>query len=853
MKTGFLSKKTLPRAKWMLVSVMAGLLVTAILMLGLPRVAAAPDYNFAEALQKSLYFYDAEKCGPGVGKGRLEWRNDCHTDDAVYSVSNLPEELVAYASLMDPDGDGLLDLSGGYHDAGDHVRFGLPQSYAFSTLGWGFYKFREAFTKVGEADHMVEILKWFSDCYLKTIYRDAAGKVFAFCYMVGSGSVDHCYWGPPEFQLTSQYPRPATFATAEHPASDISAGVAAGLALMYLNFKDTEAEYAAKCLDYAISLYDFAKQYRGLGNGDGFYGSGYDEDELSWAAVWLYVATGKIVYIREIDATDASGVYTGYMKRIIVSTTNTWQNIWTHCWDVVWAGVFTELAGLFPANTLYDYFSRWNLEYWSGGLVPHPETNDGTYLKLTPVGYGMLNTWGSARYNCGAQLCAMVYQKDHPARTDIADWARGQMEYLMGNNPMGYAYIVGYGGAYAKHPHHRAAHGSTTNNMNVPAEHKHTLWGALVGGPDSDDVHKDETIDYVYNEVAIDYNAAFVGALAGQYLLYGEGDEPVAEFPPAEAKVDEFYIEAKVEQENKERTQVTVRIHNDSVQPPRYNTALGCRYYFDISELLAAGQSIADVSLGIMYDEVNSNSSGQQNAKVTGPFAADAANAIYYLQIDWTGVVFFGTKELQFALVAAQDANYTTHWDPTNDWSRQGLTSTKRTITKYIPVYSNGVIVYGAGPDLEASPSPSLSPGVVTSSTVAASPTLTVTPTTTPIVTTVVSPSLTPTPSVTGAVVYTMNDWGSGATVRITLRNNGPAAINGWTLTWPFAGNQKIVNLWNGKYTQNEKAVTVTNADYNGAIAANGGTVSVGFNLIYSGTNAKPTEFTLNGKACIAR
>ncbi|MGD8401191.1 MAG: glycoside hydrolase family 9 protein [Bacillota bacterium] len=719
MKFGVsLPKKSLLR-KWGFTLGTVVIMGIGLFLVKLPKVTAEPNYNFAEALQKSLYFYDAEKCGPGITGGRLEWRGDCHVEDAKYPVSELPENVAAYTSLIDPDDDGVVDLSGGYHDAGDHVRFGLPQGYAFSTLGWGFYKFRDAFVKIGEEDHMIDILKWFSDCYLKTIYLDSTGKVAAFCYMVGKGEVDHTYWGPPEYQLNSEYPRPATFATADSPASDMAAEVAAGLALMYLNFKDTEAEYAARCRDYAIAMYDFAKQYRGLGKGDGFYGSAYDEDELSWAAVWLYVVTGELDYIQEIAAQDSSGAYTGYMKKIINTVGNDWQNIWTHCWDVVWAGVFTELAGLFPDDERFDYLARWNLEYFSGGSVPHREADDSTYLTLTPAGYAMINTWGSARYNCAAQLCALVYQKDHPDRTDIADWARGQMEYIMGNNPMGYSYIVGYGSAYAQHPHHRAAHGSTNNNMNEPAEHRHILWGALVGGPDGEDFHNDVTTDFVYNEVAIDYNAAFVGALAGHYLLYGAGQEPLADFPPAEAKVDEFYAEAKLEQENDERTQVTIRVHNDSCQPPRYNTALGCRYYFNISELMDAGQSIDDVSLAIMYDQVKSG--GSQSTQVTGPFAFDAANGIYYIQIDWTGVQFFGTRELHFALVAAQDSDYKTHWDPTNDYSRQEIDSLY-TVAQYIPVYSDGVKVYGEEPAAV----PTSSPGVTPSPTPEASPAITV-------------------------------------------------------------------------------------------------------------------------------
>ncbi|MCX7680582.1 MAG: cellulose-binding domain-containing protein, partial [Anaerolineae bacterium] len=94
------------------------------------------------------------------------------------------------------------------------------------------------------------------------------------------------------------------------------------------------------------------------------------------------------------------------------------------------------------------------------------------------------------------------------------------------------------------------------------------------------------------------------------------------------------------------------------------------------------------------------------------------------------------------------------------------------------------------------------------------------------------------------------NDWGTGATVNVTIRNNGTTAINGWTLAWTFPGNQQITNMWNATYTQSGASVTARNMDYNAAIPANGGTVGFGFNLSYSGTNARPTSFTLNGVAC---
>ncbi|WP_010248440.1 glycoside hydrolase family 9 protein [Acetivibrio cellulolyticus] len=680
------------------------------------------DYNFAKALQMSLYFYDAEKCGRGITDGRLEWRGDCHLEDEAVPLipmeskespgTNMSQAFIdKYREFLDPDNNGTLDQGGGMHDAGDHVKFGLPQGYAASTLEWGFYEFRQAFIDKGLEDHMIEILRWFTDYFLKSTYMDADGNVIAFCYQVGNGDVDHSYWGPPELQ---QQVRPAFFATSENPAADQCANVSAALSISYLNFKDSDKEYAEKCLTTAKALYEFAKKYRGTGYSGGYYGSAYDDDEMSWAAVWLNIATGNKQYIDDIVSVK-DGKYTGYMKKIIVNEQNHWQNIWVHSWDVVWGGVFAKLAPI--TNTDRDwYIFRWNNEYWAS--IQHENASDTAYLKPSPAGFKVVNTWGSARYNCAAQLCCLVYRK-YTGREDFSEWAKGQMEYIMGNNPLNRCYIVGYAENSAKHPHHRAAHGSKTNSMEVPTEHRHTLWGALVGGPDAEDVHEDITTDYVYNEVAIDYNAGFVGALAGLCTYFGQDQEILKDFPPKEDPVDVYYTEAMLEQENKERTQVTIKLYNESVHPPHREGDMKVRYYFDIDEMLDAGQTVDDVELQIMYDENDSSYGGP--IKYSGPFKWDDTG-VYYVEFDWSDYEVYGTRNIQFALIGAQDSNYKFHWDPTNDWSRQGITE-EFVKSKYIPVYNNGELVFGseppkgvatptATPDPNATPTPQEKPSL---------------------------------------------------------------------------------------------------------------------------------------------
>jgi cellulase/cellobiase CelA1 len=111
--------------------------------------------------------------------------------------------------------------------------------------------------------------------------------------------------------------------------------------------------------------------------------------------------------------------------------------------------------------------------------------------------------------------------------------------------------------------------------------------------------------------------------------------------------------------------------------------------------------------------------------------------------------------------------------------------------------------------------------------------------------------SLTPTGGAICTVVYTnQNDWGTGFTANVVITNNGAAAINGWTLTWTFPGNQVITNLWNGTFTQSGASITVKNMSYNAVIGASGGSVTFGFNAKYSGADVKPPSFALNGTVC---
>lgn len=437
------------------------------------KADAAVSINFAKALQYSLYLYDANMCGPNVGeKSQLDWRDDCHTYDSSVSTPY-----------------GTMDLSGGFHDAGDHVKFGLPGAYSATMLGWSYYEFKDAFTQTGQAAHLQTITDYFCD-YFRRCTVMSGSTVQAFCYQVGDGVTDHDQWCPPENQTLA---RPAYFATSSNPCTDVVAETAAALAMNYINFGNKED------LTYAQALYSFAKSNNKANHqSQSFYQGSCYLDDLALASILLYKATNTSSYKSDCAnwISESNWAY----------TTN--QPL---CWDSVWPAV----------NAIYA--NEWNRVSANIDVLKNGNT--------TPQGYACHTNWGSARYNTAQQFMGLVYDK-HNSSSTYSAWAKGQMEYLFGNNNAGYCYMVGYSSNSVTQPHHRAASGyNDFPSENRGVAYKHVLVGALVGGPDNSDNYYDEADKYEYTEVATDYNAAFVGALAGLYLKYGSGQSPDPSVP----------------------------------------------------------------------------------------------------------------------------------------------------------------------------------------------------------------------------------------------------------------------------------------------------------------------------------
>ncbi|MEQ0558500.1 glycoside hydrolase family 48 protein [Amycolatopsis sp. NEAU-NG30] len=98
------------------------------------------------------------------------------------------------------------------------------------------------------------------------------------------------------------------------------------------------------------------------------------------------------------------------------------------------------------------------------------------------------------------------------------------------------------------------------------------------------------------------------------------------------------------------------------------------------------------------------------------------------------------------------------------------------------------------------------------------------------------------------SVTYTTNDWDTGFTANVSLRNDG-APLDSWKVGWTFLDGQKVQQGWSADFAQNGPAVTASNLSYNGHLDT-GASTSFGFNGSKGSANRPPTDFSVNGTAC---
>ncbi len=620
------------------------------------------QYNYAEVLQKSMFFYECQESGELSSDNRVSWRANSALEDGA---------------------DNDLDLTGGWYDAGDHVKFNFPMAFSTTALAWGGIDFAEGYEASGQMQYLKRNLRWVNDYFIKchTTPNTLYGQV-------GSGSNDHAWWGSAEVMKMD---RPSYSIDSTNPGTDLAAETAAAMAASSIIFQDDDPDYAAELLQHAEQLYSFADNYRGLytsaiTDASGYYYSysGYN-DELVWGAIWLYRATGDEDYLdKAIEYYDNLGTE---------SQTDTKSYTWGISWDDKSYGCYALLAILTGEDEYAEDIER-HLDYWSDGY-------NGSQITYTDGGLAFLDVWGALRYANNTGFLAMYYSK-YSTTTDKADtykdFAYSQANYSLGDNPLGSSYVCGFGENPPENPHHRTAHGAWANNVSgSPDESRHTLYGALVGGPNSDDSYEDDRSNYTNNEVACDYNALFSGVMAA--MVEDSGGTVLSDFPVIETPSDEYYTGAITNSSQSTYYEWSVQVFNHTAWPAREGGEYKYRIFVDITEGLDAGLSLDDYTVSTNNSDV---------VEVTQLQAWDASDNIYYTEVTYfedveiyPGGDQYDSKESQIRIAIPSDSD-SDAWDVTNDWSYDtDMDSGDRSDppqSTTIPLYVDGELVFGEEP-----------------------------------------------------------------------------------------------------------------------------------------------------------
>ena len=584
------------------------------LVVAISSSPAVSQANYGEALQKSILYFEAQQAGKLPEWNRFPWRGDSTLEDGA---------------------DVGVDLSGGWVDAGDNVKFNFPLAFSVTNLAWGGIEYYDAFQESGQLKHLSQNIKWATDYLVNSFANDNPGE-YVLYGQVGDGERDHQWWGPLEV-VHYQMERPAYKIDTSCPGTELAAETSAALASSSILFrKNGDRQYADLLVAKAERLFDFANTYRGkysdcLKAAVPFYTSvsGY-QDELVWGAIWLHEA-------KQAQNDSYGGNYLAIAEAEYEKMSKPYN--YTHQFDDKSYGVYVLLA-IETGKPEYQQRAEAWLDFWTIG-------HQGERITYTPGGLAYLVKWGSLPLTANTSFVAFVYSDwlESRGEADKAEryfeFAVSQINYILGDNPSRRSYIIGYGENSPRNPHHRTAHGSWLNNMSDPTETRNLLVGALVGGPDERDNWEDDRTDWIRNEVAIGYNATLVGALAKMYAEFG--GEPLKEISFPEPSIEpEIYVEPQIVAADGD-TKIDLTIFNRSATPARGLEEPKVRVFYRLSEP-------TDISVtGVSNDCPNTPS---QIVKVKPD--------LYYAEVSCEGTVVYpgGEENYKKQITLSLDANY---------------------------------------------------------------------------------------------------------------------------------------------------------------------------------------------------
>jgi len=429
-------------------------------------------YRFAYTTSmRAFYLWRCGMAVEGHFNGNHYATKACHLEDGWLDYVGQPGER--------------RDGTGGWHDAGDHGKYTVNAGVTLGLLFYAWDHFGDKLKKVdleipettpGMPDFLQE-LKWETDYILKMQYADGSGKVSHKLTRVNF-----------EGFIMPQHDGGKRYFT--DWSSDAVAEFVAMMAMGARYFQPYDAAYAKKCLDAAKVSFQFLldnpeqKRFQQGVFKTGGYQSG-DKDDRLWAAAEMWETTGDAKALAELEK---------QIRQVGARCDFDWD--WS---DVANLGMFTY------ALSKREGRDTELLKAVKANII---STADSIVLKGNSDVYGR-PLGGRYYWGCNGTVArqALNVQVANKLSPDLKYLVANQqiVDHLFGRNYYGRSYVTGLGANPPMNPHDRR---SGADGITDP-------WpGYLVGGGHKATDWVDKQESYSHNEIAINWQAALVYALA---------------------------------------------------------------------------------------------------------------------------------------------------------------------------------------------------------------------------------------------------------------------------------------------------------------------------------------------------
>ncbi|HSQ42576.1 MAG TPA: glycoside hydrolase family 9 protein, partial [Fibrobacteraceae bacterium] len=483
--------------------------------------------------ETGLMFFGSNRCG--------------NTDSWMHAACHLKD-----GSAVDHD------LSGGWHDCGDHGKYGETEGYAAYMINLTYALWPEkAEDNFGSSYY--DTLPFGNDGIPDLLWEAKIGADYIFklykaskadgligqndmYHSVGMGpGMDHLFWDVPEHQDAQPQGKGG-------PDRPVTAGIGVNVAGMYTaalayfayGWELFDQTYADSIKAAAIEMYD-SLVIPNLGKETTepccYDGGGQLFDDPVAAAVALFYLTKDQKYYKDLFENDFYGdnstnaMYNdGYFPSGLMGwKSGFYHGGWTTDFQQVHAPTTFALAKLILGtrskaaaygidSTVRDSLLedcvaalRRSVQDGSGGsngdtTIIASSAEYATFKADQPYhGVFTSSTWGLNRYNMGlvTELFMLWELTGEQAYFDIG---LDNMDYNLGRNPWDLSFVMGTGEKNLQHPHNRAANPDGYNAGGIPYDYTSPK-GALMGGCKPTATLKDDWSDYTVTETCIDFSS----------------------------------------------------------------------------------------------------------------------------------------------------------------------------------------------------------------------------------------------------------------------------------------------------------------------------------------------------------